>query len=192
MYLDIGWSDFMDDNSLNVGDVLMFKYISNNSFAVKIIYRTGPPQSVGAGQTYGFGNTGKKRGRKPAIEGCSEKMMEANAWLDALADVCGEYFFKFSFTKKYFDQAIINIPLPFAKEHFMGFPPTTVVVLQNFDKQFDVELKIVMKKNKIIQCSLKNGVREFIEYYNVQVDEVGLFKYREGHPIVFDVDLVLV
>ncbi|XP_021728448.1 putative B3 domain-containing protein At5g66980 [Chenopodium quinoa] len=89
MYLDIGWSDFMDDNSLNVGDVLMFKYIGNNSFAVKIIYRTGPPQSVGARQTYGFGNTCKKRGRKPAIEGCAEKMMEANAWLDALADVWG-------------------------------------------------------------------------------------------------------
>ena len=74
----------------------------------------------------------------------------------------------------------------------MGFPPTTAVILQYDDEQFDVELKIVMKNNKIIQCSLKNEIREFMEYYGVQVNEAALFKYRRGHPIVFDVDLVLV
>lgn len=72
----------------------------------------------------------------------------------------------------------------------MTFPPTTKVKLQNLDMQFDVELKVLVKKNKIIQCSLKNGVKAFIDHYNVHVDDAGLFKYGKGYPIVFDVDLV--
>ncbi|XP_021763671.1 B3 domain-containing protein REM20-like [Chenopodium quinoa] len=94
-------------------------------------------------------------------------------------------------TSKKSKQAKINVPLDFPKKFLSGFGETTNVILQNFDEQFEVELKIVSKGNTITQCSLKNGIREFIDRYNVQEDEGAFIKYTKGDHGIFDVDLNL-
>ncbi|XP_021743991.1 B3 domain-containing protein REM9-like [Chenopodium quinoa] len=145
-YLEAEWSDFAEDNDVNVGDALIFTYLGDSSFDVEIRRPRGGKRDEENEYGGSSGTSSKKRGRKPAIvERLSSKMIETNACLAKLAAACYEHHFLFTFTKAYVDQGIINVPFDFAKRHFIDFPETTNVILQLVDTRFNVQLKVLKK-----------------------------------------------
>ncbi|XP_021747111.1 uncharacterized protein LOC110712961 [Chenopodium quinoa] len=130
-------------------------------------------------------------GRKPFVQGSRETIAKTHAWLNDMETYWEGMFFKFVFSKEYYDQGIINVPLGFAKAHFGLFPKSTDVVVQLYDTRFDAQLKINRRDEKLIQCLIKNGVDAAIDYYEIQIDEGANISYFHGNPIVFDVTLQL-
>ncbi|XP_021756073.1 uncharacterized protein LOC110721232 [Chenopodium quinoa] len=191
IYLDAGWSDFVGDNGLDVGDVLLFTYLGDSSFSVRI-QTDREAKKIEKRHDDTSRSSHKKRGRKPAIEGLSSKMIKTNACLTQLAAACQEEYFLFSFSAAHIQQGVINVPLDFARLHFKDFLDTTDVILQNGNTKFSAQLKVTKIGNIISTCSIKNGVNKFIDYFSVQVEEGALIKLRKGNIIIFDVNLVLV
>ncbi|XP_021739822.1 uncharacterized protein LOC110706235 [Chenopodium quinoa] len=93
-------------------------------------------------------------------------------------------FFKFMFLHSYIFKPTINIPLPFAREHFMGLKKFSTVNLYG-TRVYEATMHIKYDRNKIVSCNIKRGLRKFIRGENVQVNEKAVVELIAMDPPFF-------
>uniref|UniRef100_A0A803N9C8 Uncharacterized protein n=1 Tax=Chenopodium quinoa TaxID=63459 RepID=A0A803N9C8_CHEQI len=92
--------------------------------------------------------------------------------------------FMFHFTKGYIDKPTINVPTPFARAHFGDLEDPCEVKLV-LSSTYDATMHIYYDcKGSIVACSIKRGVKEFMDAEGVKLGEKVLVELVQMDPHV--------
>ncbi|XP_021731030.1 B3 domain-containing protein Os03g0212300-like [Chenopodium quinoa] len=188
-YFRMGWKEFVKENDLKVGEFMVFTYLGNSNFSVKLYGTHGClKETVQEGEApaeielmYKRGKQTRRpgAGRPPSYDPDEELVRVAQAYRSAHSDIPS---FMVKITTSYLTHNLVNIPVQWVNAHMEG-GDVREIKLQGPPPRKTWTVKMtVYRPSSGSNCKLSKGLSAFFLDNYVQLGDICVFELVKNAP----------